>query len=302
MSMLTKSCSAGELTKRDLKIFAELNVHEIMSTLHIGALFGHSETHQNTLEQRLLKLVRAGYVAQLHTQRGDAKQFSLLQKGMNVLVEHGVFQTRKIKFTQPSMLFRAHDLSVSDFTISFAQTTRGISEPVQLLDEHSIFARTIDKNIRSKRGWHVYIAHPDYGTYSFWVKPDKLLGLKFFLRPEGKNERYYAVEIDKGSMDYTGTLDRPTILRKLLAYETTIVERHLSDTFDIPHPYVLFIAPTMTRRDKSVSLAEEYVADDKAARSMLFAVQPPSPTFQTYTKMSEMEWKNGRGEQAMFPL
>jgi len=301
--MLTKRCFAEKLTARDKNIFADLYVHKIMSTPQIGAIHAHSETHLNTVEQRLLKLCRAGYIALLETIRGDMKHFMLLQKGMNELAEEGLFPDRKIRFKEPSLLFRSHDLSVTDFTIVLSFSARDFLEPASLIDELAIFSRSSNDNIRAKRGWQVSISHSQYGRkQGHWVKPDKTLGIHFLDRPHGRNERYYLIEIDKDTMPLTGIIERPTILRKLLAYEVTIASRSLLDHFTIRHPYVLFIAPSDARRDNMIDLALSHVHDATAATAMLFAVQPRSPSINRYTHVTDMEWINGKGVQACFPM
>ena len=44
-----------------------------------------------------------------------------------------------------------------------------------------------------------------------------------------------------------------------------------------------------------VELARQIVTDDRAARSMLFAVQPPSPAVSQSPDITALQWINGRG-------
>ena len=98
------------------------------------------------------------------------------------------------------------------------------------------------------------------------------------------------------------TLEKASILRKLLAYQATINDNVLRAIFGMEHAYVLFLASGRRRRDNMVRLAQSAVTNKRAAQAMLFAVQPPAPTLGNTPDLSALSWKNGLGEEARLSL
>ena len=269
----------------------------------IGALFASSETHQTTVEHRLLKLSREGYIALISKPRAPIKEFKLLQKGMNALVDAEMFPRRRVRSETPSDLFRDHDFTTSDITVSMELTARNFYEPVTLIDQHTIYARAQIDPVRANHGWRVSISHPDYGKKDdLFVRPDKLTGYHFSRRPDRKNQRYYVIETNMGKMPLRAPLFERSILRKLLVAEKTIAYGILNDQYAISHPYFLFFFPTKSKCDNAIHLATENIRFDKVAKSILFAVFPTPPTWQKYTDVTGLDWFNAKGAQACLPM
>ena len=301
--MLTHNSVAREITERDINFFADLYVHRLMNLRQKGSIHAHSTTHLNTIEQRLTKLCRAGYIAELKVSRGDDPQYMLLQKGMDVLTAERDYPDRTIYFEEPSKLFRDHDLHVTDVTISMALSTIRCGEPATLIDQYEIISRAVDADVRANNGWRTSLSHPQHGVKkNFLVKPDKVLGYYFPHRPMNKNVRYYVIEVDRSTMALKDDLQHASILRKLLAFERTFQDAVLKSHFSIWHPYFLFFTTSIERRNHMASLAQREVVDDDAAKAMLFAVQPPPPSYSSYTKMTDIEWIDGRCVQRCFPM
>lgn len=148
-----------------------------------------------------------------------------------------------------------------------------------------------------------YLFHTTGETLEHWVKPDRFIGIKFHDRPDNQNARYFAIEIDRGTMPLeANNLQKASILRKLLTYQATHQNDVLKDLFVIPHAYTLFLTTGPRRRDNMVKLAQTTVTDDRAAKAMLFAVQPPAPTVCNHIDVSSIGWINGRGEEMRLPL
>ena len=175
-------------------------------------------------------------------------------------------------------------------------------EQARLIDELQLITRSPRLDVRSHRGWPVAINH-DGTSLEHWLKPDRFLAIEFAGRPTNRNARYFAIEIDRGTMPLTApTLHRASILRKLLAYQATHEHELLKEIFAIPHAYTLFVTTGRRRRDNMVDLAREIVTDDRTAATMLFAVQPPAPTVGQYADLSALQWINGRGKEVALPL
>jgi hypothetical protein len=156
--------------------------------------------------------------------------------------------------------------------------------------------------VRSHRGWPVTFRYRD-DRVEHWVKPDRFVGIAFSDRPANRNVRNFSIEIDRGSMPLTATsLQKASILRKLLAYQATHNDDVLREIFGIEHAYTLFLACGRRRRDNMVTLAREIVQSDRAAASMLFAVQPPAPSVGDTPDLSALTWINGLGNETRLPL
>ena len=265
----------------------------------IGALFASSATHQTTVEHRLLKLSREGYIALISKPRAPVKEFKLLQKGMNELVNAELYPKRRVRSETPSELFRDHDFTTSDITVSMELTARDFYEPVTLIDQHTIYARAHVDPIRANHGWRISVSHPDFGKKdNLFVRPDKLTGVHFSRRPVGRNQRFYVIETNMGKMPLRAPLYERSILRKLLVAEKTFTQNVLARQYGVQHPYFLFFFPTKKKRDNAIHLATEYLRYEKAANSILFAVFPTPPIWKKYTDMSGLEFFNAKGEQA----
>lgn len=301
--MPSTSLKAEQTTQRDLDIFENLYFHQVMSTDQISVSLCSSMVNLVALRSRLRKLVRGGFINVIRTASDEPNVFVLGQGGMNELSDQRHFLWRRIRTSRSTRTLLDHDKAVTDFTLTMQFSARDNHEPAAVIYERSILERSDNEKMQQHRGWQASFHHPDYGSqHNFWVKPDRLFGFRFSHRPANRNERYYVAEIDRGTMDYVADFTQPSILRKLLAYEATIANGLLKEHFNIPHPYMLFIGKTEARRDRSVELAMKHVVNDDAAKAMLFAAQPPSPSFAGYTHVSDMEWINGLGVRVQYPI
>lgn len=290
-----------QLTDRDLDLFTDLYNHGLLNTKQIAAIHSPSETHRRRLQRRLQKLREAELIHYLKTPVDEPREYVLAQRGMNALANARSFAPKRISIPRSSRSYRTHDLALSDFTVSMDLHVRSL-EQAQLIDELSLIHRSPRLDVRSHRGWPVAFSH-NGETFEHWVKPDRFLGIKFYDRPDNQNARYFAIEIDRGTMPLeANSLQKASIFRKLLTYQATHQNEVLKDLFVIPHAYTLFLTTGHRRRDNMVKLAQTIVTDDRAAKAMLFAVQPPSPTVCSHTDVSGIEWINGRGEEMRLPL
>lgn len=293
--------SEPQITDRDLDIFTDFYTHVLLNSDHLAAIHGNSDGHRRRLRRRIQKLREAGYIKDLKTPIDRPKEFVLAQRGMNALSDARSFAPKRMSTPRSTRQFRHHDLALSDFTVAVDLLVRSL-ESARLIDELELIHRSPRLDVRSHRGWPVSFRHEE-NTLEHWVKPDRFLGIEFADRPTNQNVRYFAIEIDRGTMPLqASSLHKASILRKLLAYQATHVDAVLQEHFVIPHAYTLFIAPGRRRRDNMVKLAQEVVRHDRAAEAMLFAVQPPAPSVGQYADLSALQWINGRGEGVELPL
>ena len=289
------------LTDRDLDIFSDFYSHNLLNTNHLASLYCHSEAHKRRLRRRLLKLLEAGYLQRLKTPVDQPRDYVLSQSGMNALSSARHVAPRRISIPRSARSYRDHDLALSDFTVSMDLFVRSL-DGARLVNELELIHRSNRLDVRSHRGWPVSFRYRDEQV-EHWVKPDRFIGIEFRDRPANRNGRNFSIEIDRGSMPLQATsLQRASILRKLLAYQATHTDNVLREIFGIEHAYTLFLTGGRRRRDNMVTLAREIVQSDRAASSMLFAVQPPSPSVGDTPDLSALTWLNGRGEEVSLPL
>ncbi len=290
-----------QLTDRDLDLFTDLYTHGLLNTKQIAAIHSKTETHRRRLQRRLQILRENKLIHYLETPVDEPRDYVLAQRGMNALSNARSFAPKRMSIPRSVRSYRNHDRLLSDFTVIIDLHVRSL-ESAHLIDELSLINQSPRLDVRSHRGWPVTFSH-DGETLEHWVKPDRFLGIKFYDRPTNQNARYFAIEIDRGTMPLeANNLQKASIFRKLLTYQATHLHGVLQELFAIPHAYTLFLTTGSRRRDNMISLAQTAVSNDRAARAMLFATQPPSPLVGSYTDLTSIEWINGRGEKMSFPL
>lgn len=290
-----------QLTDRDLDLFTDLYTHGLLNTKQIAAIHSKTETHRRRLQRRLQILRENNLIHYLETPVDEPRDYVLAQRGMNALSNARSFAPKRMSIPRSARSYRNHDRALSDFTVTIDLHVRSL-ERANLIDEISLINRSPRLDVRSHRGWPVTFSH-EGETLEHWVKPDRFMGIKFHDRLEHQNARYFAIEIDRGTMPLqANNLHKASIFRKLLTYQSTYIQSVLQELFVIPHAYTLFLTPGSGRRDNMVKLAQSIVSDDKAAKAMLFAVQPSSPLVGSHTNLASISWINGRGEEMTFPL
>jgi len=292
---------ACQITERDVEIFHDLYRHQRLDTNHIAALHCWSEEHKQRLRRRLQVLFQNNFLYRLRTPIDVPKNYMLGQRGMNALAAARAVATRRVGTPKSGRQYREHDLELSDFTVTLDLLVRDLAH-ARLIDELELMNRATLPEVKKHRGWPVSIRHAGE-TRDLWVKPDRLLGIQFADRPTGRDTRYYAIELDRGSMPVeASSIDRASILRKLLAYQATIEDGILTQHFAIPHCYVLFVTGSATRRDNMIRLAQELVRGRSVAETMLFTTKPKKPSVGFYDDLRALRWINGRGKEVELVL
>ena len=289
------------ITDRDLDIFEDHYRHALLSTDHLTAMHCHSEVHKHKIRGRVRKLRKAGFIKLLPSAINEPNVSVITQPAMNALATHRHFPPKRISIPRSTKQYRSHDLALADFTVTFDLFARSL-EGVQMIDELSLVHRSPRFDVRSHRGWPVSFSHEGIRN-DHWVKPDRFLGLKFESRPDNQNARYYAIELDHGSMPIkAASMEKASIQRKLLAYQSTYAQKLLQELFAIPYAYVLFVCPSDRRRNNMIAAAQELVTSDKAAQSMLFVTQPKKPSVGDFADLTTLDWIDGTGQSVDLPL
>ena len=289
------------LTDRDYDIFTDFYNHSLLNTNHLASLHCHSEGHKQRLRRRLQKLLQAGYLKRLKTPIDQPCDYVLSQRGMNALSNARHVAPRRMSVPRSARSYRAHDIALSDFTVSMDLFVRSL-KGARLVNELELIQRSPRLDVRSHRGWPVSFRYRDE-RLEHWVKPDRFVAIEFAEKPANRNVRNFAIEIDRGSMPLeASTLHKASILRKLLAYQATHTDKVLSAIFGMEHAYTLFLTTGIRRRNNMVALCRVTLTNRQIAKAMLFAVQPPTPTIGDTPDLSALSWINGLGEDTVLPL
>ena len=289
------------ITERDLDIFEDHYKHTMLCTDHLAAIHCHSEVHKNKIHRRFRKLRQAGFIKLLPSAINEPNISVITQPAMNALATHRHFPPKRISIPRSTKQYRRHDLALADFTVTFDLFVRSL-EGAKMIDELQLIHRSPRFDVRSHRGWPVSFSHEGL-RHDHWLKPDRFLGIEFESRTANQNARYYAIELDRGTMPIkSASMDKASIQRKFLAYKLTHDEKLLKEHFAIPHAYVLFICHSNRRRDNMIEAAQELVSSESAARSMLFATQTKRPSVGEFADLTSVEWFNGLGKKVTLPL
>ena len=290
-----------DITDRDLDIFENHYIHGLLNTEQLAAIHCHSDVHVNKIRGRMRQLREHGYIKILPSPIDEPNVSVMTQQAMNELASKRHYPPRRISIPRSSKQYRKHDLSLSDFTVTFDLFVRSL-EGAEIIDELQLIHRSPRFDVRSHRGWPVSFSHEGL-RHDHWLKPDRFLGIEFENRAANQNVRYYAIELDRGTMPIkSASMDKASIQRKFLAYQMTYDEKLLKEHFAIPHAYVLFICHSDRRRNHMIEAAQELISSESAARSMLLATQTKRPSVGEFTDLTNVEWFNGLGKNVSLPL
>ena len=269
------------LTDRDLRILRFVAEHRFLRSQHLAALL--PDAGRQGLVRRLQDLWEHGYLdrprrqTQYYHEGGGSKQmvYGLGNKGAAVLREHcGFPQTSRWadKNREAGELFLAHRLEVADFMVALEREcrARGGIELIQLQD---ILRQAPDGLKHSKKAgqWRVQIAWKEQ-TFSKYVEPDKIFGLRHLDKPEGANRSFFFLEVDRGTMTVVPKdlrLTKATVLRKLINYAHTRIDETHKTRYGLPNFRVLFVTTSKERVESFIDAHQRHTRS-LGIRSSLF--------------------------------
>lgn len=302
------------ITDRDLRLFDHLYSYLRLDLEQLVYLEQVSATNRRRFRDRLLLLSRAGCIHTFVGELGRPPIFALLDKGINIYLRSkcqedgsGLDQFKPRRITRPrhnnAEKIRRHDIGISDLALLQAQSATNHSSGF-FVRHRDIFYTATDSAIRSSHKWPVSV---DWnGTQDqFWLEPDYLGGTGFADRPDGRNVRYFAYEIDCSSetmKPHTPLARGQSILRKLLSYEITIEQGLLSQYLGIDHITPLFVFESEKRRGNALKLAKEVLTSRRAKDQILFGLRPRRLCHGHELDFGSLPWINGLGKETRVRL
>lgn len=290
-----------QLTERDLDLIQCVYRHRLLRTSHLLKLLGQDFSSIKTLRGRLSKLYHHGYLDRVREENDFAPGtnpviYAVATKGVSLLAQgRGVHKTKTdITFANRrlSRLFIEHALLVADVMVAFEAACRG--QAVRLITPEEILARSPEEIRKQKNpfGWKVSLKHRQ-GNFKLGVVPDKIFGLHFQERPEGRNRLYFFLEADRSTMPVIRkSLSQTSYFKKMLGYYETYKQGLHTQKYNIKNFRVLTVT-TSRERIQTMLEANRRLNQGQGSRIFLFAHRDQLDQEDAF----KVEWQSGRGQE-----
>ena len=286
------------LTERDATIIRHVYTHRLLDSESIIALLGTGSEQQ--IKRRLHLLFHNRYLDRpraqlttLYSQPGSTKMvYALGNHGADLLAADFGLERQAINWTAKNRAIRPrffqHTLLVSTIMVAFEVSCRTHGD-IRLIYWPEIRETTCPESTRRQKRPQTWFVHlPKVGRRG--ITPDKIFGLRFLDRPQGKNTAYFFLEADRGTMPVVRrSLSESSIYGKLIRYHKTFVDRIHTKRFGIKSFRVLTVTQGSTRRIESMIAATQRLEGLQGI--FLFANKEP------LNDILANHWLNGRGER-----
>lgn len=221
------------LQERDLSLLSILQQLRVAQSHHLTQLIPGSEQH---LLRRLARLYHHGYLDRptkpiYLADRSQTFIYSLTIKGLKALSQGSVRNPPKLSRSHAPYTLE-HDLAVTDVL------THLIS---QCEDEKLTFGFASDfLGLNSRLDWSLRLPRNDF--------PQQVIPDASFFLTDGKNRRFYFLELDRGTMPIQRrNPHQSSFLKKVAAYRETRSSGLLWKRHQIPNFQVLVVTTSSTR-------------------------------------------------------
>jgi hypothetical protein len=290
------------VTERDLAIIELVYRYRLLNSEHLASLVKGSS---QVIRRRLQLLYHARYLDRPRIQIADFYRnskpepmvYALGNKGADLLAEHLGLPRRTIDWTAKNRKIRdtffRHTLMVAGILVAFEVSCRRHGN-VRLIPWEEILAKKCPPETRKRKrpeSWRVRI--PGRGDHG--VTPDAIFGLHYLDRLEGRNHSYFFLEADRGTMPVKRrTLAQTAILKKLLLYHATAVQKLHTRRFDFKAFRVLTVTASPDR-ERVASMIRATQELDSLERIFLFTDEASLLSGEALSH----EWLNGKKEQVV---
>lgn len=300
-----KAAPPIRLTERDIEIIRALHAHRFLTTQHLQTLTNTKSRWAINARLRLLydhKYIDRPYAQKALYSHADKRPviYALGNKGASLLsTQFNTPMPPKVYWTEKNRRVREahieHTLGISDFVISVEVMCR-TSAHLEFITPKVIIAQSPSQTQRVKHPfrWKTEIYH--HGErHEVAILPDYVFGIRT-TRPSGRpTERYYFVEIDRGTMPVTRRDIRQTsYLRKILSYADTF-ERSLAERrFGMRGFQVLTVTTSEQRINAIQAAISTLTMKSFSANTFLFKTKSDPQTHFPF----HSGWQNAKGAPA----
>lgn len=284
------------LTPRDLDILRAIYRYRFLHSIHLATLSGGS---QQAILRRLQLLFHHGYLdrppMQLdwYTKGSEPMVYALGRRGAEVLEAEGQARRGGVRWDAKnrhlSRLFLHHTLAVAEVMVAFEVACRD-RDDVQFIPSEEVLSGAPEPTRRLPFRWQIEVRHSGK-LHRLGVEPDRVFGLRFKGRPEGRQSAFFFLEVDRGTMPVVRrSLAQTSFFRKLLAYQETWLRGLHKSRLAMPNFRVL-----------SVTTSGERVQHLIGACRSLPGIGSQVFLFADYVGLRrddilEQEWVSGRGK------
>jgi hypothetical protein len=268
------------------------------------ALSGGSR--QTTL-RRLQLLFHHGYLdrpaAQLdwYARGSEPLVYALGNRGAEILEAEGVVRRGGVRWDTKnrdfSRLFLHHTLAVAEVMVAFEVACRD-REGVALIRPEEVLADAPPETRRLRLPFRWQVDVRESGKlHRLGVEPDRVFGLRFADRPEGRQGAYFFLEADRGTMPVARKgLLQTSFRRKLMAYQETWQQGLHKAHLGIPNFRVLTVTTSEERVRHLVAACRSLSGG--GSRLFLFTDQESLGAGDRLRH----GWANGKGEIASIAM
>lgn len=294
-----------QLTQRDRDIIMALHKYRFLTTDHLQTLTGTKSRWGMNARLRLLydhKYIdrpKAQLAIFSHAEKrpivyalGNCGA-SLLSMRYDIPMPSNVYWTEKNRRVRERHI--EHTLGIADFMIGIEAMCQE-ADHLELIDQQEIINRAPNalKSSKYPFRWKTQISQ-NGKRYDVAVVPDYVFGIRNTKANKRYSERFYFVEIDRGTMPVTRRdITQTSFLRKVLSYADTF-ERNLAKTrFGINGFQVLTVTTSQDRIEKIQAAIAKLPDRSFSANTFLFKPKDYGQGhFPFYT-----DWQNARGNSA----
>ncbi len=293
------------LTDRDAIILKALHKYRFLTTDHLQTL---TQTESRWgMNARLRLLYDHKYVDR---PKAQAAIFSYADKrptvyapgnkGAALLSERfGINMPPSVYWTEKNRRVRErhieHTLSISDFMIEI-EAMCGAAPSLTLIDQAEILARSPSETRRAKYPfrWRTQITTKGQ-RHDIMIVPDYVFGIRSDEQPAERNERYFFVEIDRGTMPVTRRdMSQTSYLRKILSYADTFERELALRRFNMTGFRVLTITTSQERVKNIQNAIARLERKSFSAGTFLFKIKTDVQTRLPF----HSGWQNSKGASA----
>lgn len=295
-----------EITDRDIEIIRQVAKHRFLRSSHIVALVGGSS--QKTVRRLQLlyhhqMLDRPREQIEYYQTLGSKPMvYGLGNKGADLLAERMEYTRGKINWAAKNKkigpIFLEHTLLTADFMVALEVACRENGR-IRLIDTEEILAKAPESTRKrlNPLGWNVIVNDVDQRRYTLGVIPDKIFGLQYLDKPEGKNIGYFFLEADRATMPVMrASLRQTSFYRKLLAYYATWETGLLAKIFNFEKSFRVLTVTSSSARVTNLIEANKALVKGVGSRIFLFTDEA---SLKKADNPLTMEWQSGREGETM---
>ena len=263
-----KSAPPMRLTDRDRDIILALHKYRFLTTDHLQMLTGTKSRWGMNARLRLLydsKYIdrpKAQFAIFSHADKRPVV-YALGHKGASLLsTRYDIPMPPKVHWTEKNRRVREkhieHTLGISNFMVGTEDMCHRSSH-LELIDQLAILSQA-SKDIQQSRypfRWKTRIKHTGK-SHDVAIVPDYIFGIRDKSRTDKMIERFYFVEIDRGTMPISRRdITQSSFMRKVLSYADTFERDLAKSRFGMTGFQVL----TVTSSEDRIKSIQSAIAD-----------------------------------------